>query len=246
MPNIRLEIEYDGTNYCGWQVQSRAKKKSIQEVIEQALQEILRKKIKVIASGRTDAGVHARAQTANFKADCSIPPERLQLALNSILPPDIAISKVEEVSPDFHSRFSAKSKLYRYTILNRGHPSALSRDFIHSVWEPLDLKRMRQEAKSLLGKHDFSAFCASAGKKKNPVKEIRSLKITKKGDFIYIDIEANSFLYNMVRNIAGTLIEAGRGKLKKGALAKILASKDRKQAGATAPAKGLCLLGAKY
>ena len=244
--NIRLVIEYNGARYCGWQVQPNAKKKSIQEVIEKVLYKIIRERVRLISSGRTDAGVHALAQVANFHAASKIPLGKLKLGLNGLLPRDIKISGIKEVTPDFHSRFSSKAKLYRYTILNRGYSSPLMEGRAFFYPHPLALRAMRRESRSLLGRHDFSSFQASLGKDKNPVKTIKKISITKKNSLIYIDIEADGFLYNMIRNIVGTLIQAGRGKLAKGRLKKILLLRDRRAAGQTAPPSGLCLLKVKY
>jgi len=253
MRNIKLTIEYDGKNYAGWQRQSSRKSKvishkhrTIQEVLENALQGILREKICLIGSGRTDAGVHARAQVANFKTDSKISADRLVLGLNAVLPDDISIIKAEERGVDFHSRFSAKSKAYRYVILNRPSKPALFRDAVYFFPQTLDLKIMRKEAQGLLGRHNFKSFQAADKKERNALRTIKNLKITRKNDFLYIDIEANGFLYNMMRNIVGTLIEAGRGKLPKGGLCRILLAKNRALAGPTVPAKGLCLLEVKY
>ena len=254
MRNLKLEIEYDGTNYCGWQIQKschapaspRRQLKSIQETIEKSLRQILQEKVKLTASGRTDAGVHALGQVANFKTRSNIPSKKLQLALNCLLPKDITVSRIEEAAPDFHSRFSAKSKIYRYTILNRAFPSAHSRDNAYFYPHPLNVLIMRNESKALIGRHDFTSFKATDKKKKNPRKLIKKIKIAKHNDYIYIDIEADSFLYNMVRNIVGTLIKMGRPGLPAGSLKKILGSKDRKAAGPTAPACGLMLIKVKY
>ncbi|MBN2831026.1 MAG: tRNA pseudouridine(38-40) synthase TruA [Candidatus Omnitrophica bacterium] len=246
LKNIRLVIEYNGARYCGWQVQPNLKKKSIQAVIEKVLCKLLREKVKLIASGRTDAGVHALAQVANFYTASKITLGKLKLGLNSLLPYDIKISEVREVAADFHSRFSSKSKFYRYTILNRGHSSPLMQGKVFFYPHPLSLKDMRRESHSLLGRHNFSSFQASLGKDKNPVKTIKRISITEENDFIHIDIEGDGFLYNMIRNIVGTLIRIGRAKLPKGRLKSILLAKDRKQAAETVPACGLCLLKVKY
>lgn len=251
MRNIRLTIEYDGTNYRGWQVQRQAhgagrRADTIQETIEKALRKILQEKTRLIASGRTDAGVHAWAQVANFKTNSGIPQERLQKALNGLLPGDIAVSKAEEVKNSFHARFDAKSKIYRYTILNRPYRSAFSRNRVYFYPYPLDVGLMRKEAMGLVGKHDFKSFQATDKKRRGSVRRIKRLKITKEESLIYIDIEAEGFLYNMARNIVGTLIEIGRGKMAKGSLKKILFARNRRVAGPTAPACGLCLLGVKY
>jgi len=250
MRNIKLTIEYDGTNYCGWQVQSRHAPKSIQETIEKTLSKILQEKIRLIASGRTDAGVHALAQVANFKTNSNIALDKLKRALNGNLPDDIAINKIEEVNLDFHSRFHAKSKIYRYTILNRGWPSPLLRNTVYCYPYLLDIRLMQKEAECLLGKHDFKAFCASGSSTQTTIRTIKNISISSKPctlypvpcTFITIDIEADGFLYNMVRNIVGTLIEIGRGRFPRGGVKKILRSKNRKLAGPTVPACGLCLL----
>ncbi|MCM8789784.1 MAG: tRNA pseudouridine(38-40) synthase TruA [Candidatus Omnitrophica bacterium] len=244
MRNIKLEIEYDGTNYCGWQIQKSYnspldshKSRSIQEVIEKNVQRIIQEKIKLIASGRTDAGVHALGQVVNFTMSSSIPLRKLKHALNRLLPSDIAIINVEEVALDFHSRFCAKSKIYRYTILNRDFPSPFLKNQAYFFPYPLDLGLMRKESKVLLGRHDFRAFCASNSSTKNTIRTIKKIVIKKsvynltpitynpkEHSLISIEIEADGFLYNMVRNIVGTLIEIGRGRFKKGYLKRILRS----------------------
>jgi len=250
--NIRLSIEYDGTDYCGWQIQSHqvtrspGRQRSIQEVIEKTLQKVLQEKVRLIASGRTDAGVHALGQVANFKTSSQIPLEKLERALNGLLPDDISVYSLKEAPLDFHSRFSAGSKLYRYTILNRKHSSPFLKRSAYFYPFPLDVRLMQRESRRLLGRHDFSSFRASGGKARNPLRHIKQIKVAKQDYFIYIYIEADGFLYNMARNIVGTLIEIGRGKLNAGALERILNSRDRRLAGPTAPAKGLCLLKVKY
>jgi len=244
--NLRLGIEYDGTKYCGWQAQRSHRFKSIQEVIEKTLQRILREKIKLIASGRTDAGVHAQAQVANFKTHSKITTEKLQRALNGLLPQDIKINAIKEAPLGFHSRFAAKSKVYRYLILNRSYPSALLRNTVYFYPHPLKIRLMRREARFLLGRHNFKSFKASENKERDAVRTIKRIKISKKNDLINIEIEADGFLYNMVRNIVGTFIEIGRGRSAYGSLKKILLSKNRKLAGPCVPASGLCLVKVKY
>lgn len=244
MRNLKLEIEYDGTNYCGWQTQKGHQ--SIQETIEKVISKILQEKIRLIASGRTDAGVHAQAQIANFKTNSAIALNKLQRALNGLLPQDLAIAGIEEEAIDFHSRFAAKSKLYRYSILNRAYPSALLRNRVYFYPYPLDIRAMRRDARALLGRHNFSSFQASGKLERCPIKTVKLIKITKDKDTIYIDIEADGFLYNMVRNIIGTILEIGRGKLPEGSLEKILKACDRRLAGPTAPSQGLCLMKINY
>jgi tRNA pseudouridine38-40 synthase len=260
--NIKLTIEYDGTLFNGWQVQkapngrprrrTERSQRTVQGEIECALKKIYKRSIKLIGSGRTDSGVHAWGQVAHFKVASSMPVAEIQNALNGNLPEDIAIIKVEEVTPDFHARYGARSKIYRYTILNRNARSALERKTCLYYPNKLNLAAMRRECKYLIGTKDFRSFIASdpskikKGKTGNTVRTIKRLDISKKGDHILIDIEADGFLYKMVRNIVSTLLEVGSHQLPKGAIQKILAHKDRQAAGSTAKAKGLALLEVKY
>ena len=253
MRNLKITLEYEGTCYSGWQIQSyhvtksaRYKVKTIQETVEKVLRKILQEKVRLIASGRTDAGVHALGQVANFKTGSKIPLEKLQRALNGLLPKDISVISIEEASPDFHSRFCAKSKIYRYSILNRPHRSALLRNNVYFYSCPVNIKLIRQEAKSLLGKHDFKAFCASGSVIKNTRRTVKKITVRRNAGLITVDIEADGFLYNMVRNIVGTLVEIGRGKFSEGSIKRVLGLKNRKLAGPTAPACGLALLKVKY
>jgi tRNA pseudouridine38-40 synthase len=254
--NIKITLEYDGTAYSGWQTQGYksqapavrqgSHKPTIQESIEKVLQKILQEKVHLIGSGRTDAGVHALAQVANFKTNSGILAQKLQRALNGLLPADISVLKIEEIKPDFHSRFSAKAKTYRYTILNRPQRSAFLRDRAYFYRYPLNFQLMQREAKALLGRHDFAAFCASGASAKDTRRTIRKIVLRKNGGLITIEIEADGFLYNMVRNIVGTLLEIGRGKFPAGSMRKILRLKNREAAGPTAPARGLVLVKVKY
>ena len=246
MFNIQLTIAYDGTSYAGWQIQKNAK--TIQGEIEKALKRILKEKIRLIGSGRTDSGVHARAQVANFKTKRNFPASKLQAALNTNLPEDISILKVKKAPLKFHSQYDAKSKIYRYAILNSRIDDPFLRRFYYKTPYKLNVSLMKKEAKILLGKHDFKSFQAksAASHIKNTVRTIKVLTIKKENTFIYIDIEANGFLHNMVRNVAGTLVEIGRGYFPEGSMKKILHSKDRQKAGPTAPGKGLILVKVKY
>lgn len=251
MRNLKLEIEYDGTRYYGWQVQNRrrasdVRRRTIQETIEKTLQKILQKKVKLIVAGRTDSGVHALSQVANFKTSSKIPLERLRWGLNCLLPEDIKVSRIKKVPLDFNSRFSAKARIYRYTILSRKYSSAFLANRAHFFYYPLDIGLMRKEARALLGRHNFKSFQAADSRERNPQRTIKRIKITKDKDLVCIDIEADSFLYNMVRNISGTLLEIGRGRFSKGSMLRILKSRDRKLAGPALPAKGLCLVKVKY
>jgi len=245
MFNLKLEIEYDGTRYYGWQVQNGTKA-TIQYVLEQALKKILQEEISLIVAGRTDSGVHALSQVANFKTSSKMPLERLRWGLNCLLPEDIKVSRIKKVATQFNSRFCAKSKVYRYTILNRKYSSALLANRVYFFHYPLDISLMRKEAKVLLGRHNFKSFQATDTRQRNPLRTIKRIKITRNNDLLHIDIEADSFLYNMVRNIAGTLLEIGRGRFPKGSMVRILESHARKSAGPTLPAKGLCLIKVRY
>lgn len=256
--NIKLTIEYDGTNYCGWQTQGRylrsvcripssvSRRPSIQETIEKTLQKILQEKIKLVASGRTDAGVHAQAQVANFKTKSKLTLEKIKKALNGLLPKDIVVKKIEEVDLDFHSRFWAKSKVYRYVILNRAYPSAFLKNRAYFYPYPLDLKIMKKEAKVLLGRHDFSAFAKIDKKPKNSLRTIKKIKIFKNKNLINIEIEADGFLHNMIRFIIGTLLWIGRHKFSAGTIKKIFKTKDKKLIGPVVPACGLYLVRVNY
>ncbi len=246
MRNIKLILEYDGTRYQGWQVQKGRDSRTLQETIEQTLQKVLQEKIRLVASGRTDAGVHALGQVCHFHTKSDITLDKLHRALNSLLPGDISVLQVQECGMRFHSRFDAKSKIYRYTILNRKSRSALQRDTAYFFPYPLNLRLMQKEASWLLGRHDFKSFKASNRQERSSIRTIKQIKIFKRDPFIQIDIEANGFLTHMARNIVGTLIEIGRGRFPAGSMRKILRSKDRRQAGTCVPAKGLCLLEVKY
>jgi len=250
MRNIRLKIEYDGTNYNGWQTQNNKNRarpqNTIQQTIETVLSSILQEHIKLIGSGRTDSGVHSLGQTANFKTKSEISLKQIQRALNGLLPKDIVIVSVKETSLNFHSRFDALSKTYCYQILNCPHASAFNRLYQYHIPYKLDHKLMQKAARVLIGRKDFRSFQAADKRDRSSIRNIKKLSVKKQGHIIAIDIEADGFLYNMVRNIVGTLIEIGRGKLGPESIGDILNAKDRKRAGPTAPAKGLCLMQVKY
>jgi tRNA pseudouridine38-40 synthase len=239
MRNIKLVIEYDGTHYCGWQVQKNAL--SIQQVLQKAIEDLAGHSIKLTGSSRTDAGVHAKGMTANFFTECGIPVKSFPPAINTRLPHDIVVIDAEEMEESFHSRYSSTGKRYSYTIINRAMPTALLRNYAAHVYPELDTARMERACSCFLGTHDFSAFKSSGGAKRNPIRTIRLLQMEKTGDIIKIHIEADGFLYNMVRIIAGTLIEVGLGKIEPHEVPDIIDSLDRKRAGKTAPAQGLCL-----
>ena len=245
MRNIKLVIEYDGTNYHGWQIQPNAA--SIQETIEDRLRTILQENIRITASGRTDAGVHALAQVAHFHSESHLNVKNIQRGLNSLLPPDISIKEICDVDHDFHARYSAKSKVYRYIILNQQFPSPLYRNFSWFIHSNLDIELMNKAFQSLKGRHDFSSFKASGCNSHHPVREAYNVSIKESPNrLICLDIEANAFLKQMVRNIVGTIVDVGQGKISLEEFVEILHAKDRKRAGITAPAKGLFLLKVRY
>ncbi|MFH1505260.1 MAG: tRNA pseudouridine(38-40) synthase TruA [Candidatus Omnitrophota bacterium] len=214
--NVFLELEYLGTNYFGFQMQNKIGKKevSVQETLEKALKKLFRKKIRVTYSSRTDKGVHARAAAVNFKVDTKIPFENIKRALNTFLPSDIRVKKVKKVPLDFHSRFWAKSKVYRYIIHCAKEPSVFWRDFSWHIAEPLDLAKMNKAAIKLIGRRDFSSFAKEAKNYKDCKREMKSIVIKKKPNFIYIDIEADGFLRNMARNIISFLVKKGSKRFK--------------------------------
>jgi tRNA pseudouridine38-40 synthase len=246
MRNIKLILEYDGTNYHGWQSQAGSGMQTIQETLEQALEALTREKVKTVSSGRTDAGVHALGHVANFSTDSRIPAGAWAPALNRLLPGDIRVISSEEVPAGFHARYSATGKVYRYRILNRKAPSALFRHYAWHIGRELNTAGMRRAALALVGRHDFSAFRSSACGAKTPVRNVRSLTIRKSGDFIDVTLKADAFLMHMARNIVGTLVEAGLGRFSADDVKRILKSRDRTRAGKTAPAHGLYLVEVRY
>jgi tRNA pseudouridine38-40 synthase len=243
--NFKLTLEYDGSQYHGWQRQLGVL--TIQEVLESRLEIILRAPIKTRASGRTDAGVHARAQVINFYGRTSLEPEEIQRALNSLLPGDIVVLHAEEVADAFHARFSASAKTYEYHILNRATPSALERRFAWHIRKPLEGSAMTECLENIIGLHDFSAFMG-AGSSVNSTERCifqAALKAPDRHHLVF-SFEANGFLKHMVRNLVGTLVEVGKGKLTPDDFWGVLAGKDRRQAGMTAPAHGLYLVSVRY
>jgi tRNA pseudouridine38-40 synthase len=239
MKNIKIVIEYDGTGYHGWQKQINAI--TVQDKIEEALTRLTKQKTVITGASRTDRGVHALGQVANFFTESAIPPEKYPYALNSILPEDITVKRSELVDADFHSRFSAKGKKYIYSIYNATFPSALLRNRAYHVYYPLDIKKMQAAARHIVGTHDFSAFMASGSDVVSTVRTITSISFEKKGNNINMEIQGDGFLYNMVRIIAGTLVEVGWGAREPDSLPQIITDKDRRKAGKTAPAQGLYL-----
>ena len=243
--NFKLIIEYDGTAYHGWQRQKNDR--TIQETIENELLTLTQQKIVINGSGRTDAGVHAMGQVANFSCETNLAPDVIQRALNSLLPNDIAIRSCQEVHSSFHSRYDARSKIYRYFFLNAPHPPAVGRQYVWHLRKRADVEAMREAAGNVVGKHDFKAFEGHGDPEKNGVRHVMSARIHEKKDGrLLFEIEADGFLRHMVRNIAGTLAEAGFGKIAPERVKEIILSKDRGEAGPTAPPQGLFLYEVKY
>lgn len=241
---VKLIIGYDGTNYCGWQIQDNGI--TVEEIINRELSRLLGEKIAVIGASRTDSGVHALGNVAVFDTITKIPPEKICFALNQRLPEDITIQASEEVPLDFHPRFCNSTKTYEYQILNRRFDIPVMRLYTHFVYMPLDLEKMQKAAFYLVGRHDFKSFCSARTQVKDTVREIYTLDLWKEGEIIKIRISGNGFLYNMVRIIVGTLIKVGLGVYPPEHVQEILEAKDRNTAGPKAPAKGLTLIGIRY
>lgn len=244
MRNLRLEICYDGTRYRGWQ-RLPGKDDTIQGKLETALSRILEEDIEINGSGRTDAGVHAQGQVANFHCESSMPTEKILQQLRRYLPEDIGIYSCKEVSPRFHARLNAREKTYRYRIWNSQDPCVFERRYVAVMPEELNLPAMEEAAKLLLGEHDFSAFCGNAKMKKSTVRTIRAITIKRRGGEIVMDFTGDGFLYNMVRILAGTLVEVGRGERSVQSIPSLFGGK-RADAGFLAPAQGLCLMEVFY
>ena len=244
MRRIRLIISYDGTNYVGWQVQPNGV--SVQELLEKALLELTGQQIRIEGSGRTDSGVHARAQVAHFDTSVRMAADKFAIAMNMHLPEDIRVLYSEECDPSFHARFSAKRKEYAYTLQLGSHADVFTRlTALHLHYTP-DLESMRAAAEAILGTHDFNAFKCTGSSMENTVRTITRSEWIRNGQFLTYYVEGNGFLYNMVRILVGTMLEIGSGKRPVSDIRKALESRDRKDAGATAPAHGLCLMRVVY
>lgn len=239
MKRIQLIVAYDGTHYHGFARQNNAL--TIQEVMEKAIEQLTKQKVEVIASGRTDTGVHAKAQCCIIDIDMKIPVERFAKAMNHWLPSDIVIKEAKEVKSDFHPRFMAKKKTYRYQILNSKTNDPFSGKYSYFYPYHLDVKKMQEGAKYIVGTHDFKCFCASGSTVKDTVRTVYSVDVRQQEHIIHIDICGNGFLYNMVRIIAGTLIDIGRGRFQPQYMEEIITKLDRSLAGPTAPPEGLML-----
>ncbi len=241
---VKLIISYDGTNYCGWQVQINGI--TVEEVINRELSRMLGEDIAVIGASRTDSGVHALGNVAVFDTFSKIPPEKMCFALNQRLPDDIRIQDSCEVPLDFHPRYCDSTKTYEYKILNRRFDNPVMRLYTHFVYMPLNYEKMQEAAKYLVGEHDFKSFCSARTQVTDTVRTIYSLDVSKEDDIIKIRISGNGFLYNMVRIIVGTLIKVGLKVYPPEYVKEILEACDRNVAGPKAPAKGLTLIGIVY
>jgi tRNA pseudouridine38-40 synthase len=244
MKRYKIEIAYDGTHYCGWQIQPNGI--TVEEVINKKLSELLKEEIHVIGASRTDSGVHAFGNVAVFDSETKIPGDKISYALNQRLPKDIVVQSSCQVADDFHPRYCDTRKTYEYQIYNAKFENPLYSRYSHFVFLPLDIEAMQKAADIIKGEHDFKSFCSSRGQQLTTVREIYELNISKEGNMIKIRINGNGFLYNMVRIIVGTLIKVGLGVYPPEYVQEILDAKDRTKAGPKVPAKGLALVEIEY
>lgn len=251
MKRIRLTIAYDGTNYSGWQIQKNAV--TIEEELTEALHQLLKERVEVTGASRTDAGVHALGNVAVFDTDTRIPPEKIAIALNHYLPDDIRVQRSEEAGAEFHPRYCESTKTYQYAVLNTRIADPMRSRYFYHVCQPLSLHDMRKAAELLTGTHDFSAFCSAGSQVKSKVRTIYAIELQEQpvlygnaGKEIYIRVSGNGFLYNMVRIIAGTLIEAGQGRRSVASVEEAVRTGERSKAGPTAPPQGLTLMEIRY
>ncbi|MDE2179862.1 MAG: tRNA pseudouridine(38-40) synthase TruA [candidate division NC10 bacterium] len=244
MTTYKLTLEYDGTDYHGWQIQPGMT--TVQGTLEEAVARIVGQRVHVMGAGRTDAGVHALGQVASLRAEFNHPPDTLRRALTSVLPPDIVVTAVEEMDNDFHAQRWAQWKRYRYTLLTRPYPSALERRYTLFVPYPLEIDAMAEAAKDLIGTHDFSAFQAAHSSAESPVRTVLTAEFRQQGDHLCFEIVADGFLRHMIRIIMGTLLDVGRERLRPKDLKAIHEGRDRNQASKTISSHGLCLLEVGY
>lgn len=244
MKRVKLVVAYDGTNYHGWQVQDNGI--TIEEVLNRTISELVQEDIKVIGASRTDAGVHACGNVAVFDTESRIPGDKFSFALNQRLPEDIRIQESCEVDADFHPRYADTVKTYEYNILNRRFELPSKRLYAAFCYYPMDIERMNQAAAYLVGEHDFKSFCSAGAQVQTTVRTIYAVNVTKDDDMVHIRITGNGFLYNMVRIIAGTLMQVGTGLMEPEQVKEILEARDRSKAGPTAVAKGLILVEIRY
>ncbi len=242
MRNIKLTIEYDGTDFCGWQIQ--VDDRTVQAEVERSLSMLTDSNVRLTAAGRTDSGVHALGQVANFKTESDLPLDVFVRGGNSRLPRDVRIVHAQEASADFSARYSAKSRLYRYVIAKR--QKAVGRQYAWYYWNPLDIRKMNDACAAILGVRDFQSFCQAKADVEHYLCDVRYAFWRETKDDLIFEIRANRFLHNMVRILVGTMVEIGDDKQRSSAMSHILAAKDRNAAGATAPAHGLFLLHVEY
>lgn len=244
MRNIYLKLQYDGTNYCGWQFQKNGQ--SIQNALEDSLKKLLNQNIRIIGSGRTDAGVHALGQVAVFKTGNTLKCENILAGLNSILPDDIRVIEVRDVNNDFHPRYSAKWRFYRYLIYNGSVMNPVFRNYVYYYPYKINIKFLKKTARYVMGIHDFKSFAGSGDTCKSKIRNIKKIRINKYNNIICIDIIANAFLMHMVRIVIGTLLDLYMKNESPSKIKEILASRDRRQAGRTISSKGLYLVNVSY
>lgn len=244
MKRVKLVVAYDGTNYHGWQVQDNGI--TIEEVLNRTISELVQEDIKVIGASRTDAGVHACGNVAVFDTESRIPGDKFSFALNQRLPEDIRIQESCEVDADFHPRYADTVKTYEYNILNRRFELPSKRLYAAFCYYPMDIERMNQAAAYLVGEHDFKSFCSAGAQVQTTIRTIYAVNVTKDDDMVHVRITGNGFLYNMVRIIAGTLMQVGTGLMEPEQVKEILEARDRSKAGPTAVAKGLTLVEIRY
>ena len=244
MRRIRTIISYDGTDYVGWQTQNNGV--AVQEVVEQAIFEVTRERTSLQGSGRTDSGVHARAQVAHFDTEARMTADKFAIALNTHLPTDIRVLYSEEADPEFHARFSAKEKQYRYFVQTGPHADVFARKYALHAYMPLNLEIMNEAAARVVGTHDFSAFMSTGREVESAVRTISLSRWEKQGKFLVYSVQGNGFLYNMVRILVGTMVGMGSGRIPADSMEKALTTLSRKDAGPTAPPHGLVLWQVKY
>lgn len=244
MKNFRLTISYDGTRYFGWERQPG--KETIQGKLEAVLSRMTGAEVNVIGAGRTDAGVHAKAMTANAYMDTDMEPEAIRDYMNHYLPEDICVSEVKEAADRFHARYRAVGKLYTYTCYVGDTKPVFNRKYVTVLDFQPDVEKMQQAAQYLVGEHDFRSFCANPQMKKSTVRIVDSIEITRRKEYIYFDFHGTGFLQNMVRILVGTLLKVGAGKISPEKVQEILEAKNRVLAGPTAPPQGLCLMKVDY
>jgi len=240
MQTYKITLEYDGTDFGGFQIQNNAR--TVQGVLEKALEKVFQHKTKVIGASRTDSGVHAEGQVAHFKTAKKIPLQNLLRAINSHLPPDVALKKIQKAPSRFHARYSAKKKIYIYSLRLSRNPSPLERRSTYDYFYAVDVSKMRKAARLVKGRHDFKSFQAKSSEREmSTVRTLSKIRVARNKERLVLLFEGNGFLYNMVRNIVGSLLEVGRGKMTLADFKRAFRARDRRQMGPTAPAKGLTL-----